>query len=91
MDYRGEYASKAEAHALLHNSGGLVRAAGRAARRVGALLTRDPQLGDVAVVAAGPVVACAIRGRRNWVMRLEPGGLALMPLDRVRVIAAWRL
>lgn len=84
--YRGE----AEAGVLLTGWGGLVRAVGRGLRQTGIPMTRNPQPGDVAVVAVGNIAACAIRTRRGWALRLDDG-LALLPPERVRVIAAWRV
>lgn len=78
-----------EAEALLACWGGLLRAAGHAARRSGFRLTREPQPGDVGVVALqGNIAVCAIRTTRGWVMRLDDG-LALVPPEQVRVLAAW--
>lgn len=84
--YRGE----GEASALLWRWGGLVRAVGEGLRHNGFRLTRDPQPGDVAVIAFGRVTVCAIRTPRGWAMRLDDG-LARIPADRVRVVAAWRV
>lgn len=85
------YVAWPEADVLRAGWGGLVRVAGRAARRSGLRMTREPQAGDVAVVLAGNVTACAIRCRHRWAMRFADGGLAFFPVDRVRVIAAWSL
>lgn len=69
--------------------GGLLRAAGRALRQAGLPMTRNPQPGDVAVVKLGDNLAtCAIRSARGWVLRLDDG-LASVPPERVRVLAAW--
>jgi hypothetical protein len=87
---RGGYADERGAGALLSGYGGLPRAVGRALRRSGAAMTRDPQPGDIAVVAVNDVAACAIRTERRWALRLDDG-MALLPLDRVRVIAAWSI
>ena len=71
--------------------GGLIRAAGQALRCLGLPMTRDPQPGDVAVVKLGANLAiCAIRTPRGWVMRLDDG-LASVPAERVRLLAAWRV
>jgi len=80
-----------DASACLREHGGLMRAAGRALRRLGLPMTRDPQPGDVAVVALrGNVATCAIRTPRGWIMRLDDG-LASVPAERVRLLAAWRV
>lgn len=83
--YRG-YRGTAEANALL--AGGLPRVVGRAARSVGLRLTRSPKPGDIGVVALGNLAVCAIRTERGWALRLDDG-LASLPAERVRVIAAW--
>lgn len=78
-----------DANACLVERGGLLRAAGRAMRRVGLRMTRQPQSGDVAVVKLGSNVAtCAIRTERGYVLRLDDG-LAMLPPERVRLLAAW--
>jgi len=80
-----------DANACLRDKGGLLRAAGRALRRLGLPMTREPQPGDVAVVALdGNLAICAIRTARGWVMRLDDG-LASVPAERVRLLAAWRV
>ena len=80
-----------DANACLRERGGLLRAAGRALRRAGLRLTRDPQPGDVAVVKLGSNLAtCAIRTERGYVLRLDDG-MASVPPDRVRLLAAWRV
>lgn len=84
------YRGKAEADALLAGWGGLPRIMGRAARRAGLPLTRTPLPGDIAAVALGAVALGAIRTSRGWVMRLDDG-LASVPPERVRVLAAWSL
>ena len=90
-DCRG-YAGDANACLREHGGrGGLLRAAGRALRRLGLPMTREPQPGDVAVVALdGNLAICAIRTARGWVMRLDDG-LASVPAERVRLLAAWRV
>lgn len=87
---RGRYADERGARVLLSGYGGLPRAVGRALRRSGVPLTRAPQPGDIAVVALGAVAGCAIRTERRWALRMDDG-MALLPLDRVRVIAAWKI
>jgi hypothetical protein len=82
------YRAKAEADALLAGWGGLPRVMGRAARRAGLALTRNPLPGDIAAVALGSVALGAIRTSRGWIMRLDDG-LASVPRERVRVLAAW--
>lgn len=85
---RGGYTDERGAQELLAGYGGLPRAVGRALRRSGVPLTGDPQPGDVAVVRIADAAACAIRTDRRWALRLDES-MALLPLDRVRVIAAW--
>jgi len=84
----------ADANACLREHGGrggLLRAAGRALRRAGLRMTRDPQPGDVAVVKLGSNLAtCAIRTERGYVLRLDDG-LASVPPERLRLLAAWRV
>ena len=80
--YRGE----AAANALL--AGGLPRLAGRALRRAGLRLTRAPQPGDVGLVVLGNLATCAIRTPRGWAVRMVDG-LASLPPNSLRVIAAW--
>jgi hypothetical protein len=71
--------------------GGLLRAAGRALRRAGLRLTCNPRPGDVAVVTiASNLATCAIRTERGYVLRLDDG-LASVPIERVRVLAAWQV
>lgn len=78
-----------DANACLAERGGLLRAAGRALRHAGLPMTRNPQPGDVAIVKLGSNLAvCAIRSERGWVLRLDDG-LASLPPERVRVLAAW--
>lgn len=78
-----------DANACLVERGGLLRAAGRAMRRAGLRMTRSPQPGDVAVLKLGSNLAtCAIRTERGWVLRLDDG-MALVPAERVRLLAAW--
>jgi hypothetical protein len=90
-DCRG-YAGDANACLIEHGGrGGLLRAAGRALRRLGLPMTREPQPGDVAVVALdGKLALCAIRTERGWIMRLDDG-LCSVPAERVRLLAAWRV
>lgn len=85
-----QYDGEAAGRALTRAPGGIARLAARAMRDAGIPITRDLQPGDVAVVRAGEVVACAIRTGRGWAMRGEKG-LALLPLDSVRVIAGWQV
>jgi hypothetical protein len=87
---RGGYEDARGAEALLSGYGGLPRAVGRALRRAGAPLTCNPAPGDVAVVVIADAAACAIRTERRWALRLDES-LALIPIDRVRVIAAWKI
>ena len=82
------YRGKAEAEALLAGWGGLPRVMGRAARRAGLPLTRNPQAGDVAALVLGGLIVGGIRTERGWVVRLDDG-LASLPPARVRVLAAW--
>lgn len=90
MAYCRGYAEKPEADALLAGWGGLARAVGRGLRRAGLPMTRAPVPGDVAVVALGDMAVGAIRTPRRWALRLDTG-FALVPLESVRVIAAWRV
>ena len=84
------YFCTAEANDLLCGMGGLPRAVGRSMRQFGIRMTRAPLPGDVAVVAIRDMATCAIRTERRWAVRLFDG-LALLPPERVRVIAAWRV
>lgn len=84
------YRGRAEADALLRGWGGLTRIVGRAAARIGLKLTRQPAPGDVAVVALAGVATCAIRSAHGWILRMDDG-MAMLPPDRVRVLAAWRV
>lgn len=81
---------EAKAAELISQWGPLPRAMGRVLRRAGFSLTQDPQPGDIAAIALDGLAHSAIRTSRGWVTRLETG-LALLPLDRVRVVAAWRV
>lgn len=85
--WRG-YATDTEATELMAGWGGIVRVVGRGMRQAGLPLTRDPQPGDVGVIAIGNVAVGAIRTTRGWVTRLDDG-LASLPPNRVRVLAAW--
>jgi hypothetical protein len=87
---RGGYADERGAGELLSGYGGLPRAVGRALRRSGLPMTRDPRPSDIAVVELRGIAACAIRTERRWALRMDDG-MALLPLDRVRVIAAWKI
>jgi len=90
MAYCRGYQGTLEAEALLAGWGGLARVVGRGLRRAGIAMTRAPQPGDVAVLALEGRAICAIRVAKGWVMRLDDG-LALLPGERVRVLAAWGL
>lgn len=87
---RGGYEGARGAAAMISGWGGLPRAVGRALRRSGVPLTRDPQPGDIAVVVLRGIAACAIRTERWWALRMDDG-MAMLPFDRVRVIAAWKI
>jgi hypothetical protein len=90
IHYRG-YSGRVEAHNILDGYGGLIRVVARVARCAGVPMTNEPRPGDIAVVVVDGVTACAIRGETRWAMRPYSGGLALLSLDEVRVIAAWRV
>jgi hypothetical protein len=87
---RDGYHGNREADALLAGWGGLLRVAGRAMARAGVPLTRAAEPGDVAVIAFGGFATCAIRTGRGWMLRIDDG-MAMLPPDRVRVLAAWRV
>lgn len=75
---------------LLQRWGSLARAMGEGLRGAGLRMTREPAPGDVAVALLNGALVGAIRGPQRWAMRLYCG-MALLPIDRVRVIAAWRV
>lgn len=85
--WRG-YATDAEATELMAGWGGIVRVVGRGMRQAGLPRTRDPQPGDVGVIAIDGIGIGAIKTPRGWVTRLDDG-LASLPAARVRVLAAW--
>lgn len=84
---RGRY-DAATAERALTCFGGLARVVGRAMRRSGFRMTREPKAGDVAVVLFADVLACAIWTGRRWVYRSERG---LILSTHGRLVAAWSL
>lgn len=87
--WRG-YRSDAEANELMAGWGGIVRVVGRGMRQAGVPLTRDPQPGDVGMIGVAGLALGAIKTERGWVTRLDDG-LASLPPERVRVLAAWKV
>lgn len=85
---RGRYASESEGARYHAGFGGLARPVGRALRLAGLAMTREPGPGDVAVVAFGGRLACAIRTGRGFALRMDDG-LAMVPAGMARVVAAW--
>lgn len=88
-DWRG-YRTDAEANERMAGWGGLIRVVGRGMRRAGIPLTGDPQPGDVGMIAVAGLALGAIKTGRGWVTRLDDG-LASLPPERVRVLAAWKV
>lgn len=85
------YGNETEAMALVSRWGGLARTMGRTLRAAGLSLTRTPHPGDVALVTLRDGHATgAIRTNRGWAMRLD-SGMAMLPPDAVRIVAAWRV
>jgi hypothetical protein len=68
--------------------GGLLRILVGLGRDYGLAVTRNPQLGDVALVsiAGGPLVG-AIKGGRGWLVISEGGGISCAP--SARLLRAW--
>lgn len=59
----------------------------RAMRSIGLKMTTSPDRGDVALIVAGPRIACAVKGGSMWLFRTE-AGICSAP-HSVRALGAW--
>lgn len=82
-----DWSNKEEAEAILARWP-LPIQLGRAMRLAGFKSTKRPREGDVAAIAVGGAVTCAIRFRRSWWFRNGPG---ISSAGHPRVLRAWRV
>jgi len=89
--WRGNYATEAEAEALIQAAGGLVALWDVGCRDAGMRVATDPVQGDVGVIAVvgrdGPADVGAIHVGPRWAL-LTPAGVGV--LHPVKVKRAWR-
>lgn len=82
---RGKYHDEKSCHRLVFYSGGLVRLVSRIAKQAGAVPTKSPTDGDVAVIRVGNKLVCGIRSGEYWAIRNEQIGF----IKQAKVIRAW--
>lgn len=87
-EWRGRYATEAQAEAILSGLGGMTAAYGVRLAAIGAAPTDAPALGDVGVITPAIGPTGAIRGSRGW--WCFAGGRCIEHAG-APVLAAWRL
>lgn len=69
----------------------LARSVHMVMKQAGFERVREPQVGDVGVIASQVFAAVAIRGTSSWVFITEAGGLSAVDITVARCIASWRI
>lgn len=88
---RGLYWDAASLDALLP-IGGLPRLFDRLFKEAGLVRTIKPVIGDVAMIQLLQEPPCgAIRTARGFALLAQGHGVCSVPVDRVRLIAAWKV
>lgn len=89
-DWRGAYASEAEAEALISDAGGLLALFSAGMASAGIPEADDPLEGDVGVVSLMGEEAGAIFTGKRWAFAAEKG-IAASSLERAAVLKCWRV
>lgn len=89
-EYRGTYATEAEAEDILARAGGLLGIFGAGLEGVGARPVEHAQAGDIGIIALLGQEAGAIYTGRRWAFVAERG-LGFASLEPAAVARIWRL